>query len=65
MTLYCDDCGAPMKKVGDIQNTRQFICVECFAEKVQFIKEKPCEHDYDDRNYNKCIHCGEPSIHLK
>jgi len=62
MVNICDTCGAKMKKVGDIKNTRQFICPECFSEKVEYIAGKPCEHEYDDKNKNRCIHCGEPSI---
>jgi hypothetical protein len=62
----CTVCGhSKMKKIGDIKNTRLFICPECFAEQSQFIGKVVCEHEYDDRNSNKCIHCGEPSINYK
>ncbi len=65
MVNTCDECGAKMKKVGDIKNTREFKCIECFANKVEYIAGKPCEHEYDDKNGNKCIHCGDESINYK
>jgi hypothetical protein len=59
----CDECGEKqMKVIGDINSTRLFICLECFAEKHEFIGFDSCEHEYNDRAGNKCIHCGEPSI---
>lgn len=62
MTVTCEECGALMIEVGGIKNTKQFICEQCFTEKVQYVANEPCEHEYDDKNGNKCIHCGEESI---
>ncbi len=59
----CHECGKiAMKKIGDINSTRLFICLECFAERHEFISLDSCEHDYNDKSGNKCIHCGKPSI---
>lgn len=63
--LECDECGYEVEFVGDVKNTRSYKCPECFTEKVEFIIKDICKHEYDDRNYNKCIHCGKESIHLK
>ena len=61
----CDECGAPMEELGTKKNTKLLGCTECYAEKRKFVGEKTCLHEYDDRNGNKCIQCGEPSIHYK
>lgn len=58
----CDTCGGELSMIGDHKNTRLFMCSSCFEEKVQFIEDKTCKHEYDDRNGNKCTLCGEPSI---
>lgn len=63
MVYICEECGGLMKEVGDIKNTKQLICDECFFERVIYIANEPCKHEYDDKNVNRCIHCGEPSIH--
>lgn len=61
---FCDECGKEtMKAIGDIYATRLFICLECFNEKHEFIGYEDCEHEYNDKNGNKCIHCGEESVH--
>lgn len=52
----CSECGAPMHLVGDIKNTRLLMCTECFAEKHQFISDKKCNHEFNDKN--ECAHCG-------
>lgn len=63
---HCEECGYDkMELIGDIKNTRSYKCQECFAEKNVFIEIDTCKHEYDDRNYNKCIHCGEESVNYK
>ncbi|KKM94764.1 hypothetical protein LCGC14_1195010 [marine sediment metagenome] len=63
MEAYCTECGCEkIEKVVDTKNTRLFICPECFTERAEYIKGKPCEHEYDDRNGNRCVHCGDESI---
>ena len=60
---YCDDCGEKsMRAIGDINSTRLFICLECFNERHEFIGYDDCEHEYDDRNGNRCVQCGKESI---
>ena len=60
---FCAECGKQaMKKIGDINSTRLYICLECYAERHEFIGFDTCEHDYNDKNGNRCIHCGEESI---
>lgn len=57
---HCHECGKQaMKKIGDINSTRLFICLECFAERHEFINPDSCKHKYDDKSGSKCIHCGE------
>lgn len=54
----CEECGFEgLEFIGDVKNTRTFKCPECFTEKLVFIKNSVCEHEYD-RNLDKCIHCG-------
>ena len=61
--MHCKECGAPLSKPMEEGSTRMYKCPECFTERVQYIEEIPCKHEYVDKNGNKCIHCGEPSIH--
>ena len=57
---YCEECGFEgIEFIGDVKNTRTFKCPECFSEKLKFINNITCEHEYSDRNNNKCIHCGK------
>ena len=59
-TEECAECGHhPLKKVGDIKQTRLFLCPECYTEKIIYIPKKECEHEEYD-NKNNCVHCGEP-----
>jgi len=54
----CVECGhAPLKKIGDIKQTRLFLCPQCFTEKVTYIPEEECKHEYDNKNI--CLRCGE------
>lgn len=58
----CPECGEmSLKKIGDINSTRLFICLDCFAEYHEFIGFDSCEHEYDKRSGNRCIHCGHPT----
>lgn len=64
MDEYCDECGyRGVEECKTIKNTKIYICPECFFEKAEYIANKPCKHEYNDRNGNKCTLCGEPSIH--
>ena len=56
----CIECGhTPLKKIGDIKQTRLFLCPQCFTEKVIYIPEKACKHEkYDVKN--NCLICGKP-----
>lgn len=60
---HCTECGGKLKKIGDIGNTRKCVCSNCYEENIKYINPEPCEHEYNDKSGNKCIHCGEPSIH--
>lgn len=62
---FCSNCGSKMKVIEEQKNTKKLMCTECFTERLEFIAEKPCKHEYDDRNGNKCIQCGEPSINYR
>lgn len=62
-TEFCDECNDVMVKIGEHKNTRLFMCNNCFAEKVKYVENKPCKHEYDDKSGNKCTQCGEASIH--
>ena len=58
-TVECTECGhKPLKLVGDIKQTRLFLCPQCFTEKVTYIPDKACTHEEYD-NKNNCIHCGK------
>ena len=56
----CGECGhKPLKKVGDIKQTRLFLCPQCFTEKITYLPKKECIHEeYDTKN--NCLSCGEP-----
>ncbi len=58
-TEVCVECGhTPLKKIGDIKQTRLFLCPECFHEKVIYVRDKECSHEeYDTKN--NCLHCGK------
>lgn len=63
---FCGDCGEQkMKRIGDINQTRLYVCLECFSERHEFIGIDNCDHEYDDKSGNKCIHCGKESVHYK
>ncbi len=57
-TEGCEECGhSPLKKIGDIKQTRLFLCPQCFTEKVIYIREKSCTHEFDTKNI--CLICGK------
>jgi hypothetical protein len=57
---FCPECGEQsLKKIGDINSTRLFICLDCFSEQHEFIGFDSCEHEYDEKSGSKCINCGE------
>lgn len=62
-TEFCDECDGSMVKIGDHKNTRLFMCNSCFAEKVKYVGSKSCKHEYDEKSGNKCVQCGEASVH--
>lgn len=58
--MYCNECGfEPLKKTIDIGDTRLFICPECFTEHSKFIGNKVCDHEYDEKSKDVCIHCAK------
>ena len=57
--MYCKKCGAPLGKPFIKDNTKLYVCEECFTEKVVFNMNEPCKHEYDKKSGSKCIHCGE------
>jgi hypothetical protein len=56
MDEYCEECGAKMKDLGDINQTKILLCSECFSEKTIFVSEE-CEHEYSSRD--ECMYCGK------
>ena len=60
--MHCKECGSLLKEGFKQRNTRLYVCEVCFTEKAEFVIEK-CDHEYADKNGNKCIHCGEPNIY--
>jgi hypothetical protein len=54
---YCVECGGVMTFVGDISTTRLYVCVDCFAEKTEFLGYEDCEHKFNVRE--ECELCGE------
>lgn len=56
---YCAECGFDkMELVGEVKNTRSYKCKECFAEQIRYIDDSECEHEYNAKSNNHCIHCG-------
>ncbi len=56
---YCDYCGCVLEHVGNVKNTISYKCPQCFSEKNIFNDTSVCKHEYDQRNNEKCIHCGK------
>ncbi len=63
--MHCNECGLPMEKTVDYNNTRLFVCDGCAKQKIQYIIVEPCKHEYDDKSGDNCIHCGDIRIHFE
>lgn len=50
-------CGGRLKKIGEIGNTRKYVCAECYEENIKYIEIDECEHGYNSKHI--CIHCGK------
>jgi len=61
---YCPECGEESLEEMIYKNTKIVKCTLCYNEVAEYIHDV-CEHEYDDKNGNKCIHCGEASMHYK
>ena len=62
--MHCSECGAPLEKAIDVNSTRLYVCDGCATQKIEYIEEEPCKHEYNDKSGDRCIHCGEPRIHF-
>jgi len=57
---YCIECGGTnFRKIGEVKQTRMFMCLECWTGNIEYVRMKNCVHKYTEKNKNKCIHCGE------
>ncbi len=55
---FCEECGnQSLKKIGDVDMTKIFICTNCFAEKTTFVGYDKCKHEYN--THNECMYCGK------